>query len=285
MTDVQPGWAPRGDDLLLLARCYGCGWNRAGRFVRLRTPVEPADIAEAERRGWPVRRVTTLSASEALGRIVVATRTLSLHQVAQAFVAGVGGSAPRGRQVLISYAWALHLPGAIAAAAPALPDCGLREPVRIDFTEELMRLAAGIVWNESPHRYLPDLEAAAAEGLPAPTTDDRARFDALIGFIAAQPGGVTPGLLEKDLGRAGILPGTDKYARYGILQGLAETGVMPNALIPPSLDRHVPRAEHHAVGRQVRGSPRSDIVLPLAGWRSDLGVDLARLDAVFPRTP
>ncbi|HEY4252945.1 MAG TPA: hypothetical protein VGM87_17170 [Roseomonas sp.] len=198
----------------------------------------------------------------------------------QAFVAGVGGSAPRGRQIPIAYAWALHLPGAIAAAAPALPDCGLREPVKVDFTGELMRLALGYVWNEVPERYLPDLEAAAAEGLPTPTADDRARFDALIAFIAAQPGDTTPGILEQGLARAKILPGTDKYNRYGILQGLAEIGVMPNAAIPPSLDRHVAVAERHAA--QFRGAPRSDIVLPLAAWRGSLGIDHARLERLFP---
>ncbi|MGU3492685.1 hypothetical protein ACLBXM_01465 [Xanthobacteraceae bacterium A53D] len=282
MTEPRPARIPQGDDLHLLMRCYGLERNRAGRVVSVKTPVDPADRAAAEARGWPIGRTTTLPMKVALDQAVAAVGKLEIGQVMQAFVAGVGGSAPRGRQILISYAWALHLPAAMAAAAPALPDCGLREPVKLDVTKELMRLALGYVWNEMPERYLPDLEAAAAEGLPEPTADDRARFAALVAFIAAQPADTTPGALETAIGREKLLPGTDKYARYGILQGLAECGIMPNPAVPPSLDQHVPRAAYHAAHRELKGAPRSDIVLPLAGWRGAHGIDQARLDQLLP---
>lgn len=144
-------------------------------------------------------------------------------------------------------------------------------------TDELVRLALGWSWNELPAHYLPDLEAAAAEGLPAPDDDDRARLRSLLGLLRAQPAGTTPGAMEKEMARARIVPATDKYQRYGILIGLAEIGVLRGAALPPSWDRFVPVAERHAASRTQRGSIRSDITLPLAAWRGGVDEDRAAL--------
>ena len=280
-----PRRVPQGAELALLMRCYGYRFNRAGRVVRDEVAPAPDELAEAERSGWLVKRKVTLTKREAIERSVAAMRELSLDEVARAFVAGVGGSCPRGRQTLISYAWALHLPSAVAAAAPDLPDCGLREEVAIDFAEELTRLAFGTVWNELPLRFLPDLEAAAAQGLPKPAPDDWSVFHELIDVIAAQPDATTPGALEKDIARREIVPRSETYARYGILQALAEAGIMPNPRISPMFDRHVPQAEWLGAHKGLKGSPRGDIVLPLAGWRGELGVDRRRLRDLFGIAP
>ena len=277
----QPRRVPRGDELHLLMRCYGYAFNRSGNVKRVSTDVARDDIADAKRLGWRPKQISKVPARAVLERSIAAMRSLDVDAVAQAFVAGVGGSAPRGRQTLISYAWALHLPAAIEAAKPELPDCGLRDPAEIDFAEQSMRLAWGVVWNELPQHYLSDLEAAAQEGLPAPTGDDWSRFPALIETVSSQPAAMTPGLLEKDIAKQKIIPRSDKYSRYGILQALAECGVMPNPHVTPSLDRHVPRAELHRASTNVKGSPRSDIVLPLAGWRGGLGIDRFRLTELF----
>jgi hypothetical protein len=262
-------------------RCYGYRFNRTGKVVRDGVAPTPDELAEAERSGWFFKRHVTLTKREAVQRAVAAVSKLSLNEVAQAFVAGVGGSCPRARQTLISYAWALHLPTAVAASAPDLPDCGLREPVVIDFAAELMRLAFGMAWNESPLRFVPDLEAAAAQALPKPVPNDWSVFQQLIDVIAAQPNGTAPGALEKDIGRRKIIPNSETYARYGVLQALAEAGVMPNPRISPMLDRHVPRAEWLEAHKGLRGAPRGDIVLPLAGWRGEFGVDHRRVFDLF----
>jgi hypothetical protein len=102
--------------------------------------------------------------------------------------------------------------GAVPESGPTgVPDCGLDPVSEIDMTEQLLRLALGWAWNELPARYLPDLEAAVAEGLPVPDDDDRARLRALLDLIRAQPGGTTPGALEKELARAKIVATTDRY--------------------------------------------------------------------------
>ncbi len=272
---------PEGEDLALLLRCYGYRLKRSGAATRDAAPATPEEIAEAERRGWAPKRKLRLNAAEFLERVTAAVSRLDSQAVMAAFVAGVGGSAVRGRQIPMSYAWASTVIQAIAAGGRTLADFDIREPIEIDYSHELVTLALGNAWNERPARFLPDLEAAAEQGPPSPSKPDWQTFHALIEMIAAQPPETTPGQLEKALAARKLLPATDKYQRYGILQALAEIGIMPNPYLPPSLDRAIPAAERHAAGRQVPGGSRSDIVLPLAGWRGELGVDRSRLERLF----
>ncbi|MFJ4769560.1 hypothetical protein ACIP88_10625 [Streptomyces uncialis] len=276
MTPVAARDVPQGDELLLLMRCTGYRFNRNGVATGATAPPDEDDLAEAHRLGRPIGVKEEWAAGEIVARSVEAARVLDPDAVLSAFAAGVGGSAPRGRQILISYAWARYL--AEAPQGPqgphGVPDCGLSEVERLDVTEELVRIACGWAWNEIPARCLPDLEAAASHGLPEATGADLDVLRALLDLVAAQPQGTTPGQLERTVARAGLLARTDKYQRYGILIGLAELGVLPNPLLAPSFDRFVPRAEVHEAHRGMRGAPRSDITLPLAAWRG--GVDAAR---------
>lgn len=255
-----------------LMRCYGYRFTRAGTVKGAEPSGDPADVVAAHRAGWPLHQREQWAAPEIVERAVSAAAALHEDAVLPAFVAGLG-SAPRGRQTVISYGWARFL-----STAPrdedGVPDCGLEPVSEVDVTEVLLRLALGWAWNEMPEQYLPDLEAAAAEGLPRPEEDDRERMRALLGLIRSAPAGMRPSELEKEVARAKIVPGTDKYQRYGILIGLAEIGVLPSPALPPMWDRFIPTAERHAASRRLRGAPRSDITVPLAGWRG--GVDEQR---------
>lgn len=176
---------------------------------------------------------------------------------------------------MISYGWARHL-GTADRGNHGIPDCGLTEDsYEVDVTEALLRLALGWAWNELPQHYLPDLEAAAAQGLPLPTDDDRQRLRALLDLVRALPAGTLPSDLEKAVARSRIVPGTDKYQRYGILIGLSEIGVLPCPALVPSWDRFIPDTERRAAYRTVRSGPRSDIPVPLASWRGGLDEDRA----------
>ncbi|MEV7347049.1 hypothetical protein [Streptomyces sp. NPDC093544] len=207
-------------------------------------------------------------ASEIVERAVTAASALHEEAVLGAFVAGLG-SAPRGRQTVISYGWARFLDTA-PRDEDGVPDCGLSPVSEVDVTEGLLRLALGWAWNEMPEHYLPDLEAAAIQGLPRPEEEDRERMRALLDLIRSMPAGTRPSELEKEIARAKIVPGTDKYQRYGILIGLAETGVLPSTSLSPMWDRFIPTAERHAAYRTLRGAPRSDVTVPLSGWRGGL---------------
>ncbi|MDG4828993.1 hypothetical protein O7627_06685 [Solwaraspora sp. WMMD1047] len=272
-----PRRVPAGAELALLMRCTGYRFTRTGVATGATEPPGEDDREQARRLGWPIGVPERSTAAELVDRAIAAADRLDLDAVLGAFVAGVGASAPRGRQVLISYAWARHLRTAPRDPG-SVPDCGLHPVEELDVTEKLVRIACGWAWNELPVGFVPDLEAAAVE-LPAPTAADRAVLVDLLALIAGQPAGTTPGQLERAVGRAKLLPRTDKYQRYGILTGLAEFGVLPSPVLAPSYDRFVPVAEQHAAYRQLRGAPRSDITVPLAGWRG--GLDQTRADRLL----
>lgn len=274
-----PRRTPSGDSVGLLMRVYGYRFARTGSVKGAPSSDDPADLAAARAEGWPVRRVEQWSAREIVERASAAAAALDEQAVLAAFVAGLG-SAPRGRQPVISYGWARYL-GSAPRGEDGVPDCGLPPTSEVDVTEQLLRLVLGWAWNELPYHYLPDLEAAAAEGLPAPDDDDRARLRALLDLVRSAQDGTRPGELEKLVAGAKLIPGTDKYQRYGVLIGLAELGVLPSPVLPPMWDRFVPVTERHAAAKALRGGPRSDITVPFAGWRG--GVDeqrAARLLAV-----
>lgn len=255
-------------------RVYGYRFTRTGGVAGAEPIRDAAAIAEAENFGWPVRKVERFTPTEVFRRSINTVSVLDEDDVLRSFIAGLG-SAPHGRQPLISFAWARHLAGA-PVQEDDLPDCGLdATPPGIDVTEVLLRLALGWAWNERPYLYLADLETAVAEGLPMPTAEDRERLSALLNLIEAQPGGTSAGDLEKAVARAKIIPGTDKYQRYGILIALAEFGVLPSENAA-SWDRFVPRKE---VAAAWAGGPRSDVPPPLSGWRG--GVDSARADRLL----
>lgn len=260
-------------------RCYGYRFTRTGTVKGIEPSDAPADLDAARGAGWPVREPERWSAREIVERAVAAASALDEDAVLAAFVAGLG-SAPRGRQTAISYGWARFL-GTAARHAGGVPDCGLDPVADVDVTEVLLRLALGWAWNETPARYLPDLEAAAGEGLPEPGVEDRMRLHGLLDLIRSAPAGTRPSELEKQLAQAKLVPGTDRYQRYGILIGLSEIGVIPSPALPPMWDRFVPTAERHAAYRTLRGAPQSDITVPLAGWRGGIDEDrAARLLAI-----
>ena len=276
---ATPRRVPSGDSLELLMRIYGYQFTRTRTIKGAPRSDDPADLAAARAAGWPVRHVEQWAAREIVERASAAATVLDEQAVLAAFVAGLG-SAPRGRQTVISYGWARHL-GTAPRGEDDVPDCGLPHVSGVDVTERLLRLALGWAWNEMPYQYLPDLEAAAAEGLPEPAGDDRARLRGLLDLIRSAPDGTRPSELEKLVARAKLLPGTDKYQRYGILVGLAELGVLPSPVLPPMWDRFISTTERHAAEKSVGGAPRSDITLPFAGWRGGLDEQrAARLLAV-----
>lgn len=258
-------------------RLYGYRFTRTGGVAGAERSDDPGDVAAAESSGWPIRAEERLAPVEVFERSISAASALDEDAVLAAFVAGLG-SAAHGRQIVISFAWARHLATA-PVGVEGLPDCGLAlgqgDAHEFDATEVLLRIALGWAWNEQPARYLPDLETAAATGLPAPTDEDRERLRTLIDLIDSQPAGTTAGGLEKAVARAKIIPGTDKYQRYGILIALAEYGLLPSTL-SPSWDRFVSRRE---VADAWAGGPRSDITPPLSGWRG--GIDRVRADRLL----
>ena len=102
----------------------------------------------------------------------------------------------------------------------------------------------------------------------------------------------TPGKLEMRIKQSKIVPGYEKYRFRGQLITLAELGVMPNPYIKPLYDGFTPFTEAWNINKRVPGSLRSEIRLPLSGWRGDNPIDEERLEKFFgkyltscPRNP
>jgi len=251
-------------------------------------PPTAAERASAAREGYPVGAKLTLDHDAAVRRLRAAAAAVRAEDVTEAFVAGVGGSALVGRQAMVSYAAARHLRTHAADPTPgykACRVCGIEKRVSVDTTEEALRAHLGFVWNEGVEGYFVALEELLRPSPPKPTKADRAVLRDVLVLAASADAATTPGQLEKAIAAKKLIPSSDRYARYGILEALAMVGVLPNPLIAPEWDRLVTRVEVWEASRRVKGGPRSDVVLPFGGWRGKEGVYWRRAKELFGVTP
>lgn len=191
---------------------------------------------------------------------------LSLDFCTALFIKGLSGNFPRYRQTLISF-WYMreisHHEFKESSSSANCSVCGLPESTVTDRTHNLYTYYLGHSWNEEPENFLAELQEISEIDKPQVSDDEIERFISLLQEINKAEADETPGQLEKRLAKSKLLPKTDKYKRYGILQTLAVVGVLPTN---PEFDNQ---------------PTRSDIVLPLSGWRGELGVDFDRLNEIF----
>lgn len=212
--------------------------------------VEEARAADSsgararEARGLPGHAKLTISHDDCLKRLLKAAARIKPEQATAAFIAGVGGSTLLGRQVLVSYAHARHLPAHKADPTPGYKNCrtcGIDLKEQLDPTDRILRVALGNVWNEGAGNYFLDLEEYLRGAAPKPTKADREVLCAVLRTAAKVAPSCTPGELEKELAAKKVIPSSEKYARYGILEALAMVGVLPNPFLPPEWDHLVER--------------------------------------------
>jgi hypothetical protein len=197
------------------------------------------------------------------------------------FYKGISGEYIRGRQTLMSYIYLKHLPEHKFIGDHCCEICGLPKSKIIDKTDILLMYYRGHSWNENPLNYIIELEEIVYQEKPIINESDKRLLDNLLELINSADKDETPGNLEKRLAKNKILPKTDKYKRYGILQTLAECGILPNKLIGPRYEKFINIFERLDAGKKVKGSPRSDIVLPLAGWRGEYGINYKKYKEIF----
>lgn len=104
-------------------------------------------------------------------------------------------------------------------------------------------------------------------------------FSALIEAIRQAPLDETPGKLEQRVKKAKIIPQFNQYSFRGQLMVLAELGIMPNPYVAPLYEAFTPFEDICNI--KYPGSIRSDIILPLAGWRGETPIDEQRLKQLF----
>lgn len=205
----------------------------------------------------------------------------ALQTAADHFVQGVGGTWPRGRSILLDYLTLSRFETHTFAGLQHCEICGLPATATLRTEQTLQGAHAGHASNEVIEHVLPRWQETITFPAPAPTPKDASVLRDLLHLIAEAAEDETPGQLEKRIAKARILPKTDKYKRHGILQTLAECGILPNDLVPPIYEGPRTERQYWDAHRRLKGGSRSDIVLPLAGWRGRMGVDMDRYREIF----
>jgi hypothetical protein len=197
------------------------------------------------------------------------------------FYKGISGEYIRGRQTLMSYIYLKHLPEHKFTGGKFCDICGLPKTETINETDVLSTYYSGHSWNELPLNYLIELEEIINMEKPLIVESNKKLFDNLLETIDMAEKDETPGKLEKRINKDKILIKTDKYKRYGILQTLAECGILPNQLIIPRYDKFITFNEIIETHKKIKGTIKSDIVLPLAGWKGEYGINKEKYIKIF----
>lgn len=236
--------------------------------------------------GYPVNEIVAYSHDECVQGYKELLRhpNLTLEKLLAAYLCGFS-SFPRGRQPILSYLFARAVPehtftpfergGDICAI------CSMSEQKRVHKGKEIFRAYWGYSWNEVWSTYLVELREFSELPPCVPTETDIQIFCAVIDFIRNAPAGETPGKLEQRIRKAKVVPHYEKYRFRGQLITLAELGILPNPHVKPLYDGFVSFQDRCLIGQKIRGSARSDIVMPLAGWRGDNPIDEDRLHFLF----
>jgi len=103
----------------------------------------------------------------------------------------------------------------------------------------------------------------------------------VVDLIRNAPADETVGKLEQRIAKSKLIPSCEKYRLRGQLMALAELGIMPNRFIKPLYDEFTTFDTRCEVSRNAISNPRSDIILPLSGWRGEYGICEERFNKVF----
>lgn len=236
--------------------------------------------------GYPVNEIVEYSHDECVQgyKELLCHMNLTLENLLAAYLCGFS-SVPRGRQPLLSYLFARAVPehaftpfekgGSICAV------CSMSEHIWIQKGEEIFRKYWGYSWNEMWDKSIVDLCEFSELPPCEPTEEDIQVFCAVIELIRTAPMGETPGKLEQRIRKAKIVPKYEKYRFRGQLLTLAELGILPNPYVKPLYDGFVSFQQRCQISHDIPGSARSDIVMPLSGWRGDDPIDEDRLCLLF----
>ncbi|MEP2669679.1 MAG: hypothetical protein ABJH04_11820 [Cyclobacteriaceae bacterium] len=250
---------------------------------RIPDSVGQSDLLLLKDNGFLPNEFETFEHDAALIRLLEFKKhpKLTLDFAKAMFLKGITGEFPRGRQTLMSFIYVKNLRKHEFEGKETCEICGLPKKETIDKTNDLYGYYLGSSWNEIPIHHLIELDEIVKFDKPKVTKEDLNKLIGLLDSIAEADPKETPGNLEKRLAKNKMLPKTDKYQRYGILMTLAECGILPNDFILPTYDKFSTRKEVWKAIENLTISHRSDIVLPLGGWKGKNGVDYNRYREIF----
>ncbi|WP_379151003.1 hypothetical protein [Paenibacillus sp. sgz5001063] len=250
--------------------------------------LEPTERKLLEQSGWETNDTHKIT-HEDINRKLMALQSderADWSRIAGAFIAGVGGSFPRGISSLMSYHRMIHMQEHEYEQAERFvccKYCGFHK----DQWENLSRIRYAIHLgntygsNVGAYTDLTELYDLLDRGFGVPTREDIQLFNQLIQMLEAAADELTPGQFEKHLTSSKLLKGT-AGTRRGILQSLAMVGVLPNTILPLA-PNHFAKIEEILNGEQELNNTkgRSDMEMPWAGWQGKLGVNRAILVQLF----
>lgn len=240
-----------------------------------------AEILTLEKSGYPVNQIIKYSHDECINayKTLLEHPHLSIENLISAYICGFS-SFPRGRQPILSYLFAQAVPEhKMVSEGDVCPVCSIRRNVWIEKGHKIFSCYAGSVWNERWCGNLVELEEFTAISPCTPTSEDISILISLIDMIRQAPQDETPRKLEQRIKKAKIIPNYEKYSFRGQLMVLAELGIMPNPYVKPLYDGFTHFTDICSV--KYPGSTRSDIMLPLAGWRGENSINETRLQALL----
>ena len=240
-----------------------------------------AEILTLEKSGYPVNQIIKYSHDECINayKTLLEHPHLSIENLISAYICGFS-SFPRGRQPILSYLFAQAVPEhKMVSEGDVCSVCSIRRNVWIEKGHKIFSCYAGSVWNERWCGNLVELEEFTAISPCTPTSEDISILISLIDMIRQAPQDETPGKLEQRIKKAKIIPNYEKYSFRGQLMVLAELGIMPNPYVKPLYDGFTHFTDICSV--KYPGSTRSDIMLPLAGWRGENSINETRLQALL----
>ncbi|WP_332002886.1 hypothetical protein [Chitinophaga sp.] len=260
---------------------YNAALNRHEH--KIPATITASDLEVLNNSGFAPNQFETFDHHHALERMLKLQqhKKLTLDFAAALFLKGLTGEMPRARQTLMSYLYIKHLFKHNFSGKNTCEICGLPATETIDKTHQLYTYYIGHSWNEMPLHFLVELEEAVTFDMPTISHADKQKSAELLAFIEAADKQETPGKLEKRIAAHKILDQTDKYKRYGILQTLAECGILPNTFIKPKYEAFTIQTDLWKASENLTTSFRSDIILPLGGWKGENGVDRERYAEIF----
>lgn len=249
------------------------------------TCLKPEENIYLVQSKYPINEVEHFTHDQCIERYksLLQNGKLNLRNLLSAYLCGFH-SFPRGRQPILSYLFAKSVPihtYTVDNNNSPCPFCSIKTNNWIQKGENIFRWYYGYAWNECWENYIVDLEEFSQISACIPMEKDIQAFRSIIDCIRKAPADETPGKLEQRIRQAKIVPGYEKYRFRGQLSVLAELGIMPNSYVKPLYDGFTPFTERCEISTNVPGSCRSDIVLPLAGWRGTNAIDEERLYELF----
>ncbi|GGG01413.1 hypothetical protein GCM10010912_52860 [Paenibacillus albidus] len=212
---------------------------------------------------------------------------LSWSSITDAFVAGVGGSQPRGISPLMSYHLMIHTKEHAYEQAERFiccKDCGLHKDQWDNLSYIRYAVHLGNYYGTTSEGAYVDLKEFAdilKQQPLTPTAEDITIFKQLLHSLDQAADVETPGQYEKRLTSEKLVKGTAGIRR-GILQSLGRVGVLPNRVLPLSFDTWTNIEDLLNGELELNNTKgRSDMSMPWAGWQGNLGVDWDKARQLF----